>query len=621
MADPLTEKYPEFISKFYNSYGAISQINGNYVKAINYYQDGLKINEKYNDLNGQSVMLGNIGAIYIQIAEYQMALKYQKMCLAVLLKLNKEQNIASVYNNMSIIYTALANYDLALQYALKAKAIYEKLNDLNNLSYCLGNIGNIYESTGKNKEALELYYQALKMAQQTENTGEIGKMYNEIGSILFKENKPAEAKEYLDKAKTILAELGDIDGQIQTYGSLYTFYKQKKDFKNALINHEMFLLLRDSLAKEDSKREIHRKALEFDYNKKVAADSVKLADERLMNLEKLKAKNAEISAANTQKAAFIVIAVILLIVSFIIFNRFRLIQKQKEIIEIKNKQTEEQKLIIEEKQKEIVDSINYAKRIQDSLLDNYDIISKFFKDAFIFNKPKDIVSGDFYWISKKLSTKQRANSNKSEVIELFFIAVCDSTGHGVPGGFMSLLNMAYLSEAINEKNILEPNKIFDYVRDRLINTVSKHEQKDGFDGVLIKFEKKQYFEDKNLVETKYKMDYAAAYNSPLMVKNGKLIEMQSDKMPVGYGERDERFNNYSVDLESGDIIYVYTDGYADQFGGTKGKKFKYKQLNELLLKISSEPMLAQQDHLNKHFYEWKGDLEQVDDVCVIGVRI
>ena len=186
---------------------------------------------------------------------------------------------------------------------------------------------------------------------------------------------------------------------------------------------------------------------------------------------------------------------------------------------------------------------------------------------------------------------------------------------------MSLLNMAYLSEAINEKSILEPNKIFDYVRERLINTISKHEQKDGFDGVLIKFEKKQLFEDKKLVETKFKMDYAAAYNAPLMVKNGKLIEMNADKMPVGYGERDDKFSNFSIDLESGDILYIYTDGYADQFGGAKGKKFKSKQLNELLLKLSSEPMQAQHDNLNKHFQEWKGDLEQVDDVCVIGVKI
>ncbi len=605
----------------YNAYGAISQIAENYIKAIDYYQESLKIGEKINDLRGQSVTLGNIGAMYIELGDNEMALKYQKRCLSVLLKLNDEENLASVYNNMSIIYTNLKNYDLSMQYAQKSTHIYRKINDASGLSRSLANLANIHEIQKHYEEALKTYFEALKYAEINENELEIGRMHNEIGHLYLLKKNLNEAKIHLDKSLKILQKIDYLDGLIQTHEYLYQYHKEKGNNKEALINLEKNIELKEQQAKEFARQEVNRKLLEIEYEKRAAADSVRMADERMVNMEKIKAKNAEIEKANTQKTAFIAIAIILLVVSFIIYNRFRLIQQQKIIIEEKNRQTEEQKLIIEQKQKEILDSINYAKRIQDSLLDNQETIRKFFASSFILNKPKDIVSGDFYWISKKIYNKPEGPDGKSEVIEQFFLAVCDSTGHGVPGGFMSLLNMAYLSEAINEKNIIEPAKILDYVRERLINTISKHEQKDGFDGVLLRFEKKQQFDNKKLAAVQYGLEYAAAYNAPILIKNGVLNELKSDKMPVGYGEKQALFTQYGVPLEKGDTIYVYTDGYADQFGGPKGKKFKFKKLNELLLNISSKPFNEQLYELETQFNEWKGELEQVDDVCIIGIQI
>jgi len=617
---PLTSKHPQFNPKFNNALGAISQLNGNFVKAIEYYQEGLRTSEKIKDLKAQSIMLGNIGSIYIQLGDHKLALKYQKHCLDVLTKLDDEPAQASVYNNLSIIYSHLSNPDLALEYAFKSKNIYEKYNDTKGLIYCLANLGNVYEKMRKPEDALTNYRLALKYAEENENLAEVGKLYNEIGGLLFALHKGQEAKLNYDKALKILQEIDDLEGLKETTSHLHDYYKSVGNYKEALKYYEKHFSIIETMAMEETAKEINKRAVEFEYAKKAAADSVRMADERLVNQEKIKAKNAEIDKANTQKMAFVTIAFILLVVAFIIYNRFRLIQQQKLIIEQKNKQTEEQKLIIEEKQKEILDSINYAKRIQDSLLDIQENISRFFNEAFILNKPKDIVSGDFYWMSKKINTKSRANSKNSEVIELFFIAVCDSTGHGVPGGFMSLLNMAYLSEAINEKSIYDPNKIFDYVRDRLINTISKHEQKDGFDGVLLRFEKKQSFENKELKNTSFKLDYAAAYNAPIIIRNGKLMELESDNMPVGYGERTQSFKLFSIDLEKNDVVYVYTDGYADQFGGPKGKKFMSKQLNKKLFEIYQKPLKDQAEELENQFERWKGDLEQVDDVCVIGLK-
>jgi len=175
---------------------------------------------------------------------------------------------------------------------------------------------------------------------------------------------------------------------------------------------------------------------------------------------------------------------------------------------------------------------------------------------------------------------------------------------------MSLLSIGFLSEAINEKSILEPNKVLDYVRQKLIDNISKEGQKDGFDGILICIDNK-----KNIIT------YAAANNTPVLVSEDNIYKLTADKMPVGIGEREQDFQLHTIDVKKGDLLYLYTDGFADQFGGSKGKKFKYKTLNELLFSNYTKTLLEQKEILEESFKGWRGDLEQVDDVCIIGIRI
>jgi ligand-binding sensor domain-containing protein/serine phosphatase RsbU (regulator of sigma subunit) len=265
-------------------------------------------------------------------------------------------------------------------------------------------------------------------------------------------------------------------------------------------------------------------------------------------------------------------------------------ERTADVVLEKNK-VEEKNEIIEKKQKEILDSINYARRIQYSLLANDQVLSENLPEHFILFKPKDIVSGDFYWATKKN--------------ERFYLAVCDSTGHGVPGAFMSLLNISFLNEAVNEKNISEPHKVLNHVREQLIQNMDGGQ--DGMDAILVCFERNR-------------ISYSAAHNKPVLIRKGKVIELQTDKMPVGKGEKMESFSGFELNAEKGDMLYMFTDGYADQFGGEKGKKFKYKQLHETLISISEEPMNVQKERLQKTFESWKGTLEQIDDVCILGVR-
>jgi serine phosphatase RsbU (regulator of sigma subunit) len=278
------------------------------------------------------------------------------------------------------------------------------------------------------------------------------------------------------------------------------------------------------------------------------------------------------------------------------------------------REIETKKNVIEEKQKEIFDSINYAKRIQTALLNNVTLLDEHLgpKNYFLYLQPKDIVSGDFYW-SESVYARYPVSENGFSVKkfdELFFVAVCDSTGHGVPGAFMSIINMGCLKEAVKEKNIYEPGKILDHARSRLIDSISSEEHKDGFDGALLCLNK-----------TTGQLSYASAYNTPLLVRNGQAECLKGDKMPVGKGEKTGCFTTHLVDYAKGDMIYLFTDGFADQFGGVKGKKFMYRRLESLVADNARLEPEQQKQALKKAHHDWKGQLEQVDDICLFGVRL
>lgn len=228
------------------------------------------------------------------------------------------------------------------------------------------------------------------------------------------------------------------------------------------------------------------------------------------------------------------------------------------------------------------------------------------KNFFILYRPKDIVSGDFYY------AQAHKGSNANEV---FYLATADCTGHGVPGAFMSMLGVSALNEAIIEKNITQPHEILADMRNSIISSLnpedSEEEAKDGMDCVLCAYDFEQM-----------KLNFAAANNPLWLIRNGELKEFKPDKIPVGkYGDELQPFTLQTIDLKKGDIVYTFTDGYADQFGGPKGKKFKYKHLQEKLLENHTLSLEEQKKNLGTIFENWKGDLEQVDDVLVIALKI
>ncbi len=257
---------------------------------------------------------------------------------------------------------------------------------------------------------------------------------------------------------------------------------------------------------------------------------------------------------------------------------------------------------VKERTKAITDSIHYASRIQDAIFPKKENFEKNFSDYFVINKPYDIVSGDFYWILKR--------ENK------LFFTVADCTGHGVPGAFMSMLGISFLNEIVTNNKYIPANEILNELRKNIINALHQSgksgESRDGMDISLC------------ILEEEYsKLQFAGANNPLYLIRNNELQEIKADKMPIGYYEKQNSFKNNEIQVEKEDILYLFTDGYADQFGGPtpSGKKFKYKAFKQLLLDNSNKPMLEQKNVLEDSFEAWKGKLNQIDDICIVGLKI
>ena len=272
-----------------------------------------------------------------------------------------------------------------------------------------------------------------------------------------------------------------------------------------------------------------------------------------------------------------------------------------------NKQLEEKNEIIEEKNKDIRDSINYAQRIQHAILPPLEKIDKVLADYFILFKPKDIVSGDFYWHASTHTTPKDGTPSESIIV----MAAVDCTGHGVPGALMSIIGSTILNQSITSSDVNTPADALSFLNKQLAKNLNSI--KDGMDMALCAI---------NL--QKMELQFAGANNPLYILRNKQFIEVKPDKLAIGADHENfesKMFTNHVIKLEKKDCIYLFTDGYADQFGGPKGKKFKYKKFQDLLIEIQDDKMEEQKHILNDRHEQWKGKLEQVDDILVIGIRV
>lgn len=605
-----------------NNLSATYKKIGKYDLALQYLINALKIHEEFDNKKGICSTSNGIGLLFLDLGKFEEARTYFEQALKISRLLNLVNYSASVESNLGLCCEKEGNYEGALKYYEQSLLYFEKTNNKYGKGILYENMGGIYSALKQFKQGIELLLKGYKMKEDVGDIeGMVRNLKNIAGAYYDSGDREEKALYYFLKSLE-LARKFDLKPLLkEIYLSLATYYAKRNNYQEAYRQYVLFSEIKDTLLNQENNKQMAEMQTKYGTEKK---------EQEIRFLNQDKERRAAISNSESKRKNFIIgsVAITLLLVllfSIFLYYRFRITQRQKRIIEKqkvlveqKREEAEHQKELAEEKQKEILDSIHYAKRIQQAVITSEAYISSFVKEYFILFQPKDIVAGDFYWALSPppltLTIVRNKVGEESGNRNCFYIIAADCTGHGVPGAFMSLLNISILNEIVIEKELRSPDLILNEARNSIIkalNPTGKEDVQDGMDCILCAFD----FDN-------LRISYAAANNSFYIARGDTLITCPADKMPVGKSPRDHlAFTLQEMDLQSQDVVYILTDGYADQFGGSKGKKFKYKQLEEILLSISHLPMQEQAGVLKTKFNQWKGGLEQVDDVTVIGIRM
>jgi serine phosphatase RsbU (regulator of sigma subunit) len=545
----------------------------------------LAIYEKLKNEIGIGFCFYNLGLLHLRIGNFNDAVDFIQKCLSIRMRLGDKAGIAACYFQMAYIHQQFNDVDEALIDGEKALEIRKELNDTNGMAAALMVISNGYFMKKEFVKAREIIGQSLKLRDgSNERIGYHAAQQRcvEINIALGEyEEARKDALQGLDAARKEDIPLGVMRFS-QSLGNLELKLGNKEEakkwYRNALelgtnssyksFQYEVYELLAEVCSQMNDMAEA------FEYYKKF--HQVK---EEVISLQ-----------SNTRLKS----------VQFI--NQVESARREAEIEKNKNTELKKAYELIEEKNKDILDSINYAKRLQDAILPPLSLVKQHLPESFILYKPKDIVAGDFYWLEKAGDT--------------ILIAAADCTGHGVPGALVSVVCSNALNRTVKEFKITETGKILDKVRELVLETFEKSTDnvQDGMDISLAAISYKP-------LASSFSVQWSGANNSLWYIQNKEMKEVAPNKQPIGKYYDATAFSAHNLKLNKGDTLYLFTDGYADQFGGEKGKKFKYKQFQEKLLAISHKPLAEQENILEKTFEDWKGNLEQVDDVLVIGIRI
>jgi serine phosphatase RsbU (regulator of sigma subunit) len=644
-------KNDHIISAAQNNLANIYFDKGDIIKSIDYYNQSLLLAEEIKDSVQIGNAMDNIGVCYVEINEFEKARDYHFKSLAVRQSIQDQSGIAMSFGNLANSYFYEKDYKQAESYNLKSLEVYKTMQDNYGIVNTLTSIAGLYQDMNLPKKSFDYYQKAKKIAEESNNelgmvvilTG-LGIHYKIDSNFMKAFNYANQAMELAIKIEAT-AQIGDI---------AEVLYQCNKHFgkpAEALKMFELFISTRDSLNSEQTQKEIFRQEYKISYQRKAIKDSVK-------NEQEKKLAEAEFKSEKEKKELQLIYALVLIVIIFIaailVYRRFRVTQKQKGIIEEQKDQVDQAFDELEEKNQEIMDSISYAKRIQSAILPPRKIVKEYLDQSFILYKPKDIVAGDFYWM-ESVSAESRSSSGgemsemKSQTTKpvsasktghldstrcpTILLAAADCTGHGVPGAMVSVVCNNGLNRSVREHGLSDPGRILDKTREIVIQEFEKSEDdvKDGMDIALVSLEfghfdkcDDQKKENTELVEVPAVMlRYAGAHNPLWIIRNGatELEEIKADKQPIGKFSLAKPFTTHLVELNKGDTIYIFSDGYSDQFGGEKGKKLKSGNFKKLLLSMQSESMEQQQESLDQYFENWRGEHEQIDDVCVIGFRV
>ncbi len=651
--------------------GIIFRHQGLYDQAIENYMESLRVFEKLDFKDGIGRAYLNIGIIQNYQGNSELAIDYYMNALEIFKELGNRREVLRLYNNIGLVYDKLANeekdieikkeyYDKALEQLTSSLTLAREIDDKLAVSAALANIGSIYVTLGYYKKALGYFTDALRIDKEIGDMGGKASIYNNLSSlhknlaVSYRDEHDAESvrimQEHLDKAIyyghlsfDIAKEIGSLPTQRSAANVLKDIYKDIGRSNEALKFAEIYIDVNEKLYNEERTRALTEMQSKYEAEKK-ELEIENLNQEKALRIAELDKSEEQRKKQLAVIYSFIVGFIIVVVFSLIIFRLFIqkkkaniLLAQQKTQIEQKNALLEEaneeissqkeeleiqhdlvvnQKDFIEKQKNRIDDSIRYAKRIQSAIMPTDDYIESLFDDYFILFEPKDVVSGDFYWA--KLSG------------DWVIVIAADCTGHGVPGAFMSMLGISFLNQITSGKKVTNAAALLNELREAVINalkqTHSIDSQVDGMDVSLAVINRKTY-----------KCHWAGAYNPLWIIRNNSnkntvvdkfeiVEEIKGDRMPIALHYRMNKFANHEIQLHKGDKLYLYSDGFVDQFGGLKNKKFSRKEFKKLIAETSLLPMKEQKAELEKTIRNWINpsdnlSYEQIDDMVVLGLQI
>ncbi len=552
---------------------ATDENEANYLKALGYHKTALELFRKHEKKKEEGQTLQNIGNVFSRLATNRFVARFGEMWEDSLYKIKQSE--------------ILMAFDSARFYYNQALNIFDELHEESEISKVNTNLGSIYSWARDWDKANTYINRALQQARKNNLLYETTAALYAKGESLFRQGRYDEAELAFIECSRLSEKLGLKETLRYSYERLSKLYENRGDLVRAHAYFKQAAKIKDEIFSEKSQRIMAEMQTKYETEKK----------EQQLALMKNK---EELQESIIQRQKLMIIGAIagsflILMVALLMFKMFRDKQRANIILEEKNA------LITSQKQ-EITDSIKYASRIQTAVLPTSTLISDVLPEHFVLFLPRDIVSGDFYWMTQK----------NDKIV----LVAADCTGHGVPGAFMSMLGVSFLYEIVNKDNILQPSEILNNLRNLIKTTLSQtgkfEEQKDGMDISLCVIDKQNQ-----------KLEWAGAYNPLYQIRKGELFEYKADKMPVAVHLNDFKpFTNHEIKYQTGDTFYMFSDGYADQFGGSDGRKFMLKRMKETFLSIWEKPMPEQKEILYKIHMEWRGDEnEQVDDVLIVGFRV
>lgn len=570
----------------YNNIGAVYYDQGNYTEALNCYLKSLKLREETKDSMGMAMSFNNIGNIFNSQAKLDAALTYYKKALSIQEKLGGKKQGANTCINIGNVYSDKGQYTDAFIYHTKGLKAYEAINDKKGIAVSYNSIGSDYTFMKKNDQALVYQLKSFALCKEIGYNRGLINAGGGIGNLYEEQKKYQEALDYYREMLSIAKEMDSKEGMRDAYENYASVYRKLEQFDKALEYTQLLYEIKDSILNKENFKQVTELNTRYETEKK---------EKEILLLTKDQQLSAKILKEQQLVRWGLTGGMVLLFISvFSVYRRYRFKLKANLILQKQKEEIQQQNVLI-------TDSNDYAKSIQEVVLPTSKQLHELFPQHFILYRPKSIVSGDFYWVS----------TIRNQLV----CAVADCTGHGVPGAFMSLLGYNMLENVAKRSSALEPSAILTELNEevvtRLSHSVEKETVRHGMDIALITIDKKTNM-----------LYYAGAHNSLYIIRNGALTELKANKVSIGFIKNAQRtlFDNQQFQLEKGDLIYLFTDGFPDQIGGPNRKKFYYPPFRELLIFISSLPLEQQQKKLAEAHVAWKGGHEQTDDLLIIGIR-